>query len=85
MYGSRCMVLIVIVLVIGYQMILNRAFDNACGNGILAESVSPNGSKKFVGFQRSCGPMTGFSTQLPIQMRRLDNKRLERAIQNTAA
>jgi hypothetical protein len=58
--------LIVIVLVVGYQMILNRAFNNGCGNEILAQSVSPDGSKKFVVFQRSCGATTGFSTQASL-------------------
>jgi hypothetical protein len=62
------MVLIVIVLVVGYQMILDQAFKNACGNEILAESLSPDGSKKFVVFQRSCGATTGFSTQAQHHM-----------------
>ena len=59
------MVLIVAALVVGY-LALNRAFNNACGNEILAESSSPDGSKKFVVFQRSCGATTGFSTQASL-------------------
>ncbi|HEX9787370.1 MAG TPA: hypothetical protein VGB09_05050 [Candidatus Binatia bacterium] len=47
-------------------MILNRVFENMCRNQILAESVSPDGSKKFVVFQRSCGATTGFSTQASL-------------------
>jgi hypothetical protein len=54
------------VLVGGYHMILNRAFEKMCRNQILAESVSPDGSKKFVVFQRSCGATTGFSTQASL-------------------
>jgi len=55
-----------IVLVGGYMMILNRAFENMCGNEILAESISPDRTKKLVVFQRSCGATTSFSTQASL-------------------
>ncbi len=55
-----------IVLVGGYHVILNRAFESMCSNQILAESLSPDGSKKFVVFQRSCDATTGFSTQASL-------------------
>jgi hypothetical protein len=50
----------------GYHTIVNRAFEDICRNQVLSESVSPDGSKKFVVFQRSCGATTGFSTQASL-------------------
>ena len=37
-----------------------------CGNEVLTQIVSPNGSYKAVVFQRDCGATTGFSTQVSI-------------------
>ncbi|HMA80026.1 MAG TPA: hypothetical protein VKR81_04015, partial [Candidatus Binatia bacterium] len=59
-------VVIAIGLVGGYYMILNPAFENICLNQIFKESVSPDESKKFVVFQRSCGATTGFSTHASL-------------------
>ncbi|MBT0587808.1 DUF5412 family protein [Alteromonas oceanisediminis] len=40
--------------------------SDMCGNDIYSETVSPNGDLKVVVFQRDCGAMTGFSTQVSI-------------------
>lgn len=37
-----------------------------CENTIVQELVSPDGKKKVVVFERSCGATTGFSTQVSI-------------------
>lgn len=38
----------------------------ACGNDFVEAIPSPDGSKKIVVFQRSCGATTGFSTQASL-------------------
>jgi hypothetical protein len=42
-------------------------FDGSpCGNELLAEAASPDGSLKAIVFQRDCGAATGFSTQVSV-------------------
>lgn len=59
-------VVVVIMIAVGYDMILSRAFKDPCHNEILVESISPDRTKKLVVFQRSCGATTGFSTQVSL-------------------
>lgn len=44
---------------------LENYFD-PCGNDVVAEFPSPDGTKKVVIFQRDCGATTGFSTQASL-------------------
>lgn len=37
-----------------------------CANEVIEESLSPDGTKKLVVFQRDCGATTGFSTQVSV-------------------
>ena len=59
-------IVMVIVLLSGYQMVRDQAFKNPCRNQILSESLSPARTKKVVIFQRSCGATDGFSTQASL-------------------
>ena len=45
---------------------LSSAFDDMCGNQVLAEFPSPNRQMKAVIFERDCGATTDFSTQVSI-------------------
>ena len=46
--------------------LLAYALRTVCGNDLVREYVSPDGGKKVVVFQRSCGATTGFSTQASL-------------------
>ena len=37
-----------------------------CGNEVIQEAVSPDGTRRAVLFQRDCGATTGFTTQISI-------------------
>ena len=57
---------IFIVIVVGFGVLSYVTFSDMCGNKILSQSVSPDGTKKLVVFQRDCGATTGFSTQASL-------------------
>lgn len=59
-------VAVAILLALGVNVFLDRTCGNMCRNEILAESLSPDRTKKLVVFQRSCGATTGFSTQASL-------------------
>jgi len=59
-------IVMVSVLIGGYQLVLDQAFKNPCRNQTLVESLSPDRSKKVVIFQRSCGATDGYSTQASL-------------------
>src|SRR5882757_3734258 len=47
--------------------LLSRAhWGFECENSLLGEYVSPDGTRKIVVFERSCGATTGFSTQASL-------------------
>ena len=53
---------VLVLLVVGATLLWFFGPD-PCGNEIISESPSPDGSKRLVIFQRDCGATTGFSTQ----------------------
>ena len=59
--GAAAAVLGVVVVVL-----LVFALRTVCGNDFVREYASPDGGKKVVVFQRSCGATTGFSTQASL-------------------
>jgi hypothetical protein len=50
----------------GMAALFSSAFDDMCGNEILADIPSPNGALRAVVFERDCGATTDFSTQVTI-------------------
>ena len=63
--GTLVSVAIISVLLFWYYA------PDMCGNDVISESNSPDGTKRVVVFQRDCGATTGFSTQasvLPINL-----------------
>ncbi|MBY6037150.1 hypothetical protein KUV80_10810 [Fictibacillus nanhaiensis] len=58
-------VLIGIFLLSG-SYLLNKLFDDMCGNEIAQKLASPNGDKVAFIFQRDCGATTGISYQLSL-------------------
>ncbi len=57
---------IVTLAVIAILARYRHTLASACGNEILAEIPSPDGSKRVVLFERDCGATTGFSTQASL-------------------
>lgn len=59
--GRGIAVLLLLMLVSGYYL-----FTQVCANTVLSEALSPGKAWKVVLFERSCGSMTGFSTQVSL-------------------
>jgi hypothetical protein len=57
---------VTIVVAVGLTAFLYRTFADMCGNETLAESISPDGTKRLIVFLRDCGATTGFSTQASL-------------------
>lgn len=45
---------------------MDQALDRLCGNTLVDEVISPDGARKVVVFQRSCGATTDDTTQVSI-------------------
>ena len=51
---------------VGVIIILWRAADGLCANDMFSETISPDGSRKAIVFERNCGATTSFYTQVSI-------------------
>jgi hypothetical protein len=59
--AGGCAVLLVVA-----TLYFSSLFGSTCANEVIKEVVSPDGKKKVVLFQRSCGATTGFSAQASV-------------------
>lgn len=58
---GSCAVVIVIS-----TLAMSSLFGGMCANDVLKETISPDGKKRVIVFQRNCGATTGFSTQASV-------------------
>lgn len=63
---SLVAVLVVAAVVVASVFQLLAFFSSGCGNAVLSEVVSPDGTRKAVIFRRDCGATTAYSTQISI-------------------
>ena len=52
------------VLAVALAMTGGGAACGGCGNTFIAEHLSPDSAHELIIYERSCGPMTGFSTHV---------------------
>lgn len=50
----------------GVIWIIVVELPSLCGNEVMQETASPDGTRRAIVFQRDCGATTGFSTQVSI-------------------
>lgn len=63
-FGVVCVALISISAFLFWLVVPDMS--DLCGNEVISESPSPDGTKRLVVFQRDCGATTGFSTQASV-------------------
>ena len=64
--GLAALIVVAVGALVLLAYALSSAFDDMCGNAMIAEYPSPNGKLKAVVFERNCGATTGFSTQVSV-------------------
>lgn len=63
-FGVMCVALAIIGAFLFWLVV--REWPDLCGNEMISESLSPDGSRRLVVFERNCGATTGFTTQVSV-------------------